>query len=121
MLELQVLIHSRTRSLPSLPLQPEIHWNKTSWNAVGMPHSKLWHASCADGLHCRTWCLQAAGKIKALGTSNFEVHHLQQLIDTGSPPAVNQVLFHVGYVSAQLSLSFAAFSRCCLFSLPFVC
>eukprot|EP01051_Picozoa_sp_SAG22_P011655 SAG22_NODE_1141_length_5388_cov_2.279259_1_plen_356_part_00 len=41
--------------------------------------------------------LQAAGKIRALGTSNFEVHQLQQLVETGSPPAVNQVSFHIGY------------------------
>jgi diketogulonate reductase-like aldo/keto reductase len=35
--------------------------------------------------------LQKAGKIRALGTSNFEVPQLKQLVATGHAPAVNQV------------------------------
>jgi diketogulonate reductase-like aldo/keto reductase len=35
--------------------------------------------------------LQKAGKIRALGTSNFELPQLKQLIATGNAPAVNQV------------------------------
>jgi diketogulonate reductase-like aldo/keto reductase len=46
--------------------------------------------------------LQAAGKIRALGTSNFEVPQLQQLLDAtpesaGQALAVNQVESHLGY------------------------
>jgi diketogulonate reductase-like aldo/keto reductase len=41
--------------------------------------------------------LQAAGKIRALGTSNFEVAHMEELIKWGARPSVNQVEFHVGY------------------------
>jgi diketogulonate reductase-like aldo/keto reductase len=35
--------------------------------------------------------LQKQGKIRALGTSNFEKAQLRQLVNTGAKPAVNQV------------------------------
>ena len=41
--------------------------------------------------------LQKAGKIRALGTSNFELPQLKQLLETGNPPALNQVPWHIGY------------------------
>lgn len=41
--------------------------------------------------------LQKAGKIRALGVSNFEVAQLQELIDLGTPPAVNQIEYHIGF------------------------
>ena len=55
--------------------------------------------------------LQKAGKIRALGTSNFEIPHLKELmaVPGGAPVAVNQMNFHVGYhddfLSPLLSLS----------------
>ena len=46
--------------------------------------------------------LQSAGKVRALGTSNFEVAQLQELLDATPPAssgalALNQVESHIGY------------------------
>lgn len=41
--------------------------------------------------------LQTQGKIKALGVSNFEIAQMQELVDLGTPPAVNQIEYHLGY------------------------
>ncbi|AIQ54476.1 aldo/keto reductase [Paenibacillus sp. FSL R7-0331] len=39
--------------------------------------------------------LQKEGLVKSIGVSNFQVHHLQDIIDdTGVVPAVNQIEFH---------------------------
>ncbi|KAK3243914.1 hypothetical protein CYMTET_46456, partial [Cymbomonas tetramitiformis] len=42
--------------------------------------------------------LHAAGKVKALGVSNFRQEHLRQLLaEARVPPSVNQVQWHLGY------------------------
>jgi methylglyoxal/glyoxal reductase len=51
------------------------------------------------GKYLETWRalekLFADGKVRAIGVSNFLVHHLQDVVKGGSvPPAVNQVEFH---------------------------
>ncbi|CAJ0953287.1 unnamed protein product, partial [Mesorhabditis belari] len=38
--------------------------------------------------------IAAQGKIRSVGVSNFEPHHLEELDDLNDPPAVNQVEFH---------------------------
>jgi diketogulonate reductase-like aldo/keto reductase len=53
----------------------------------------------AKGKYLETWRalekLYADGKVRAIGVSNFLVHHLQDVVKGGSvPPAVNQVEFH---------------------------
>lgn len=47
--------------------------------------------------------LQAEGKIKAIGVSNFMVKHLEALLETAKViPAVNQIEFHPGYTQAEV-------------------
>jgi diketogulonate reductase-like aldo/keto reductase len=51
------------------------------------------------GMYRETWRalekLYAEGKVRAIGVSNFLVHHLEDIVKDGSvPPAVNQVEFH---------------------------
>lgn len=40
--------------------------------------------------------LYQAGKIRAIGVSNFMAHHLDALVRTAVPPMVNQIEFHPG-------------------------
>ncbi|MCZ8517517.1 aldo/keto reductase [Paenibacillus filicis] len=50
------------------------------------------------GKYKETWKalihLQKEGLVRAIGVSNFQPHHLQDLEDSGVVPAVNQVEFH---------------------------
>ncbi len=61
----------------------------------------------ARGLYVETWEalieLQAAGRARSIGVSNFEIEHLEQVIDaTGVVPAVNQVELHPRLQQAEL-------------------
>ncbi len=49
--------------------------------------------------------LYKAGKIKAIGVSNFKEHHLKDLMETEVPPMVNQLEFHPGMMQ-QDTVSF---------------
>jgi 2,5-diketo-D-gluconate reductase A len=51
------------------------------------------------GLYVETWEalveLKAAGRVRSIGVSNFEIEHLERVVDTtGVAPAVNQVELH---------------------------
>ena len=47
--------------------------------------------------------LQAEGKIKAIGVSNFMVKHLEALLETANVvPAVNQIEFHPGFTQPKV-------------------
>lgn len=68
-----------------------IHWPANARNYED------WQKTNAD-----TWRameeLQAEGKIRSIGVSNFWVEHLEALMQTAkAPPAVNQIEFHPGY------------------------
>ncbi|WP_019534443.1 aldo/keto reductase [Paenibacillus ginsengihumi] len=59
------------------------------------------------GKYKETWKaliqLQKEGRVKAIGVSNFQVHHLSDIIeDSGVVPAVNQVEFHPLLNQAEL-------------------
>ena len=41
--------------------------------------------------------LYQAGKIKAIGVSNFKIHHLESLVQTEVKPMVNQIEYHAGF------------------------
>ena len=44
-----------------------------------------------------------AGKIKAIGVSNFEIEDLQNLIETATvPPMLNQIKYHIGHRDEEL-------------------
>lgn len=73
-----------------------IHWPA---NAKNYAH---WQKTNAD-----TWRameeLQAEGKIKSIGVSNFFEEHLEALFETANViPAVNQIEFHPGYWQQEL-------------------
>jgi 2,5-diketo-D-gluconate reductase A len=47
--------------------------------------------------------VQAEGRAKSIGVSNFNVEHLQRLFDeTGTVPVVNQIELHPGFDQAEL-------------------
>ena len=58
-----------------------------------------------DNINLETWRamteLYKAGKIKAIGVSNFMPHHLKSLMETEIKPMVNQIEFHVGFMQEE--------------------
>lgn len=46
--------------------------------------------------------LYEKGKVKAIGVSNFLIHHLEQLKGAKIAPMVNQIEFHPGYAQNEL-------------------
>lgn len=73
-----------------------IHWPANAKNYEN------WQQTNAD-----TWRameeLQAEGKIKSIGVSNFFKQHLEALLQTANVvPAVNQIEFHPGYWQQEL-------------------
>ena len=72
-----------------------IHWPKQS------PEDTFWEQRMLD-----TWKtmeeLYEAGKIRAIGVSNFLPHHLEALLEKASVrPAVDQLEFHPGYLQGE--------------------
>ena len=58
-----------------------------------------------EEINLETWRamteLYKAGKIKAIGVSNFLPHHLDALMHTEIPPMVNQIEFHPGQMQQE--------------------
>lgn len=46
--------------------------------------------------------LYKAGRVKAIGVSNFLPHHLKALMETEVPPMVNQIEFHPGQMQEEV-------------------
>lgn len=68
-------------------------------------------ASTYDAKACRlnTWkallAIQKSGKAKAVGVSNFNTEHLQEIVDSGlTLPAVNQCPYNPHLYTAQTEL-----------------
>lgn len=59
-----------------------------------------------EELNLGTWKamteLYKAGKIKAIGVSNFKPHHLKALMETEVKPMVNQIEFHPGQMQEEI-------------------
>ena len=59
-----------------------------------------------DEINKATWQalidLYKAGKIKAIGVSNFMPHHLESLMKMEIAPMVNQIEFHPGYLQEEI-------------------
>lgn len=73
-----------------------IHWpaNAKNYSNWQQANAESWRAMEE---------LQAAGKIKSIGVSNFFQEHLQALAQTATiTPAVNQLEFHPGYWQPKL-------------------
>ena len=73
-----------------------IHWpaNAKNYSNWQQANAESWRAMEE---------LQAAGKIKSIGVSNFFQEHLQALAQTATiTPAVNQLEFHPGYWQSKL-------------------
>ncbi len=58
-----------------------------------------------ESVNLETWRamtdLYKEGKIKAIGVSNFKIHHLNALMKTSVPPMVNQIEFHPGLMQQE--------------------
>jgi len=58
-----------------------------------------------DEINLQSWQamteLYKAGKIKAIGVSNFLPHHLESLLKTEVAPMVNQIEFHPGFMQEE--------------------
>ena len=86
-----------------------IHW-PTSPGKSSDPHCQM-HGSDYNATACRlaSWKalldLQKQGKARAVGVSNYNVEHLQEIIDAGLPlPSVNQCPYNPYLASAQADL-----------------
>jgi diketogulonate reductase-like aldo/keto reductase len=73
-----------------------IHWPANAKNYDN------WQKANADSWRAMEE-LQAEGKIKSIGVSNFFEEHLESLMQTAKiKPAVNQIEFHPGYWQSEL-------------------
>lgn len=58
-----------------------------------------------DELNLGSWKamteLYKAGRIRAIGVSNFRIHHLKSLMETEIMPMVNQIEFHPGLLQSE--------------------
>ncbi|HRB73163.1 MAG TPA: aldo/keto reductase [Flavobacterium sp.] len=73
-----------------------IHWPA---NAKQFPD---WKQKNADTLRAFEKLYQD-GKIKAIGLSNFMVHHLEALLETATvKPVINQIEYHPGYLQTEV-------------------
>ena len=73
-----------------------IHW----------PANRKQFGDAAKALNADTWRaledLYTAGRIKAIGVSNFLPHHLEELLETARiKPMVNQIEFHPGWAQLE--------------------
>lgn len=71
-----------------------IHWPASSsrfndWESINI---ETWRAMTE---------LYKAGRIRAIGVSNFMPHHLEPLMQTEVPPMVNQIEFHPGQMQDE--------------------
>jgi len=59
-----------------------------------------------EEINLETWRamtdLYQAGKIRAIGVSNFKPHHLEALMQTEVKPAVNQIEYHPGFLQSDI-------------------
>lgn len=73
-----------------------IHW----------PANKKQFPDTWNDINVDTWRamidLYKAGKVKAIGVSNFRQHHLKDLLTTEVPPMVNQIEIHPGFRQQEL-------------------
>lgn len=73
-----------------------IHW----------PANEKMFGNDATQINLDTWRamteLYKAGKIKAIGTSNFLPHHLKPLMETEVAPMVNQIEYHPGWTQDEV-------------------
>jgi diketogulonate reductase-like aldo/keto reductase len=71
-----------------------IHWpaSKTQFDNWEKINVETWRAMTE---------LYKAGKIRAIGVSNFMPHHLQALMQTEIKPMINQIEFHPGQMQSE--------------------
>jgi len=71
-----------------------IHWpaSKSRFADWEIINSSTWEALSE---------LYQKGSVKAIGVSNFLVHHLEALMKAGAPPMVNQIEFHPGQMQRE--------------------
>lgn len=71
-----------------------IHWPANAENCENWDEMNLdsWRAMID---------LYKAGKVRAIGVSNFLPHHLESLMKTEIPPMVDQIEFHPGFIREE--------------------
>lgn len=71
-----------------------VHWpaNATQYDNPDEVNLSTWKAMIE---------LYKAGKVRAIGVSNFLPHHLSPLMETEVPPMVNQIEYHPGYMQTE--------------------
>ena len=71
-----------------------IHWpaNKLQFENWDQINLDSWRAMTE---------LYKAGKIRAIGVSNFLPHHLESIVKTEVVPAINQIEFHPGFMQKE--------------------
>lgn len=71
------------------------------WPANATVHPDQWNE-----LNMDTWAamieLYRQKKVRAIGVSNFKIHHLEPLMKTDVKPMVNQIEFHPGYTQPEI-------------------
>lgn len=72
-----------------------IHWPANEVNC-----GADWDAMNLDSWKAMTE-LYKAGKVKAIGVSNFLPHHLKSLMETEVPPMVDQIEIHPGWMQKE--------------------
>lgn len=81
---------------------------ETSLNKLGLDYLDLYLIHWAvEGKYKETWKalerIYKAGKVRAIGVSNFQIHHLQDLMqDAEIKPMVNQVEYHPRLTQKEL-------------------
>lgn len=94
------VIDACTRTLEDLGLD-YLDLYLVHWPANALNHPDDWNE-----LNLETWRamtdLYKQGKVRAIGVSNFLVHHLKPLMETEVPPMVDQIEFHPGWAQQDV-------------------
>ncbi|WP_234123458.1 aldo/keto reductase [Clostridium hydrogenum] len=80
---------------------------ETSINKLGVDYLDLYLIHWPKALNKETWRalekLYKDGKVRAIGVSNFKVHHLEELLESAEiVPMVNQVEYHPEFPQAEV-------------------
>merc|ERR1719272_2235576 len=91
------------KAFPNQPSPPN-STSKSLWEPPQCSVDDPTWETCQDGSWEALLSLKKAGKIRAIGVSNWRIANLQRWKNKGYElPAVNQVEAHVGYVEDDLN------------------
>ena len=111
---IQTKLHAEVKSYEAAKVEIEDSLRKLGVSYIDLMiiHSPQPWANFRDGNHYEKWNLEAwralseyykAGKIRAIGVSNFEIVDLENIINNSDvKPMVNQILTHIGNTNFEL-------------------